>query len=451
MPEKTSLLGTITKVVFIGGAAILFALLVIFVVRLVPKAINGIANVGSSITNTISGGNLIEVTANQEEINSGEAFTLSFDYTPNVPGEYYISYSCEESLIFDIESANGPKRIICNTPFKLGENVNMISLVPALTKKNIFVDSQIRIFYRDYENRKEVAYGTEIITIKNTDGSTTSSNPFDADLAGSTVTSSPVTETTTSTKTTTGTSYTNTYYGKADLTITNIAETRGQSALSFTVYNYGTRPSGNWYFSYTDAENPGNTLYSPVQPSLAPNQGMFIQVRFDGQRYSNQLITIYVDATNIVSESNESNNVSSVVIDGDHNSNYYYNYNSRDDADLVIEDLEVGRMSGSRFVEDDEIDDNDEAAVRFTVRNRGGEDTGTWRFEITNTPYDNNDDYRSNRIGSLRPGEEREFIIEFDNIDEGTYNIRVEVDSDDDIDEEKENNNIETERLRVSN
>lgn len=493
MAEKSSILGTITKIILIGGAIILFALLVIWILQWIPKAINGVADVGSDITNELRGGELIEVALNQEEINSGQPFAITFEHTPSKPGEYYLIYSCAESLILDIQSTNGPKRILCNTPFKIGENIDAISLVPTLTKTNVFTDTNIEIFFKDYENNERVASGNTVATIKNISGETTANNsntnPFDANLAGSTVTSSPTensqfqrTNTQSSnsqdngllnslignggfltTVTNTGTSNTNQNVsynygsGRADLVITNIAETAGRSALSFTVYNYGSRSTGNWYFSYTDAENPNRTLTSPIQPSLAPGQGLFIQVAFDFQRYSNQNVSVYIDSTNSVSESNESNNRTSVIIDGRTDGNYsfggnyygYGDYDRYDDADLVIDDLEVGRISGSRFIEDDEIDEDDDAGVRFTVRNRGGESTGSWRFEITNTPYDNDDDYRSNRYGSLRPGQEIEIIVELENPDEGNYNIRVEVDSDDDVDEENERNNTESERLEV--
>lgn len=467
--EEKSTLSRVTKIIFIGGAILLFILLIIWVIRWIPKAINGVSNIGDSFTNSIRGGEQIEASLNKSEINSGEQFVVTWEHTPSKPGEYYFSYSCEDSLIFDIISVNGEKRVICNTPFKLGENISGISLVPTLTKKNIFADANIEITYKDFENKEEVAFGEIVATIKNIEGESTSSNPYDANLAGSTVTSTPAEETPTGDTTTStgsnnsnqGTNYNSvspTYYGQADLRIENILAI-GDSAFSFTVYNRGTNYSGNWYFTYTDAENPNNVQISPIQRSLGPNQGLFTTVRFDGQRYSPQTVSVKLDPYNSVIESNEFNNSSSVTIYG--NTNYYnddwyyyddddYYYGGNDDADLVIEDMEVGRISGNRFYEDDEIDEDDEAGVRFTVRNRGDESTGSWRFEITNTPYDDDDDYRSGRIESLRPGEERTFTIEFDNIDEGNYNIRIEVDSDDDVDEENENNNTETERLRVT-
>ncbi|MBP6925957.1 MAG: hypothetical protein KBC22_02790, partial [Candidatus Pacebacteria bacterium] len=123
-------------------------------------------------------------------------------------------------------------------------------------------------------------------------------------------------------------------------------------------------------------------------------------------------------------------------------------YDRNDDADLEIDSFEVGRMDGNRFREDDTIDEDDDAAVQFTVINRGGESTGSWRFEIENTP-DDNDDYRSRVQSSMRPGESRTFTIEFENPDTGTFRMKLTLDSDDDIDEEDENNNDETEELEV--
>ena len=156
-----------------------------------------------------------------------------------------------------------------------------------------------------------------------------------------------------------------------------------------------------------------------------------------------------VDPYNSVAENNESNNQFYIDVEGGNGSGSSGSYAEDDDADLEIDDLKVGRMSGSRFIEDDEIDEDDDAAVQFTVTNRGGERTGSWRFEVTNLPYDDDDDFESKKQDSLAPGESVVITVEFENPDEGDYKIRVEVDSRDDVDEEKENNNKESETLEV--
>jgi hypothetical protein len=112
MAEKTGLLGLITKIIFIGGAIVLFILLAIWIIRWVPKFIADIGNVGTSVTDTLRGGDVIRVQVNNDEINTGEPFVVSWEHEPSKPGEYYISYTCEEALMLDIQSSGGNKRII---------------------------------------------------------------------------------------------------------------------------------------------------------------------------------------------------------------------------------------------------------------------------------------------------------------------------------------------------
>ncbi len=482
-PTKANL---IAKILLIVGGIILFILLAVLILRIVPIAISGISNAGSSIKTSISnalrGGEEIVVTTNADSVNTGQPLVVSFDYVPTQPGQYFVTYTCYEGLFFDIQSSNGAKRVICNTPFKLGENLKAISLSPVVTKSNIFIDSTITIQYKDAEGNP-IAEGKKIVTIKsetaNGTATSTGSNPFSADgsTTGSSVTSTTVTNKPstaqpqsvdagfgikytsggTDTYTPTTSTNTNTSYSSVkskDLKITEIYKLNDQSGFVIHVYNLGNTPSGTWEFSYTDAQNPSKTLISPVQASLAGGQGLAVTVRFGGQSNSNQLISVYIDPYNFISESSESNNSASVTITGDRNGNSNSgdnSYDSNDDADLVITRMEVGKMSGSRFIEDDEIDSDDTAAVRFVVKNQGGESTGSWKFEITNLPYDSSDDsYESKSYSSLKPGQSLEVVAEFDGIDDGDYTLRLEVDSEDDVDEENERNNTQSESIEVS-
>jgi hypothetical protein len=473
MAENSTKANTIAKILFIIGGVLLFVLLAIFILRMVPVAISNISNFGSSIGNNIKGlfgGEQIAVTADSESVTSGTPVVFNFEYAPEVPGQYYVSYSCADGLFFDIQSNNGPKRIVCDTPFKLGENLSAISIVPILTKANTFADATVTISFKDPEGNP-VAEGTTIVTITNqsADGTptATSTNPFDVngstDSNGSSkpdVTSTPVaskpaptTSTGTSRPSTGSTSYVPTYVPRTtDLAITEIAKLGNNSGFVLYVYNLGNVSTGQWYFSYTDAQNPSQTLISPAQGSLGAGQGMAVTVQFAGQKNSSQNISVHVDPYGYIAESNESNNYASVIITGNRTggSTGDNSYDSNDDADLVITRLEVGRLSGSRFVEEDDIDEDDTAAVRFIVKNQGGESTGSWKFEITNLPYDSGDTYRSKSYSSLQPGQSIEIIADFEGIDDGRYNIRVEADSEDDVDEESESNNTESETLEVN-
>lgn len=467
MSDNSTKANLIAKTLFILGGIILFIVLVIFIFRMVPIVISNIASVGSSITtgvrNLIPGSDeTIAVTTDSDSVNVDTPVVVSFEYVPQVTGQYFVSYDCVDGLFFDIQSSNGARRIICNTPFKLGTNVASIALVPTFTKSNAFADTKLKIEYKDAKNNT-VGFGTKTITIKSEGGSivatSTSSNPFDANgnLSDSTVTTTVIKKPTTTTAQPKPTYTPTPTYTKPtkDLVLTKVT---GDSRSTFVinVYNYGNTSTGPWEFSYTDAENPSKTVISPLQASLGAGQGMAVTVRFDGQDNSSQTINVNVDPYNQISETNESNNSGSTVIYGNssnsNNNNNDDSYNSNDDADLVITNMEVGRISGSRFTEDSEISDNDTAAVRFTVKNQGGESTGSWKFEITNAPYNSsNDSYRSKTYSSLRPGETIEVVVEFDGIDQGRYSIKTEVDSDNNVREEKENNNTWSESLRVTN
>jgi hypothetical protein len=455
-PTKANL---IAKILFIAGGIILFIVLVLFIFRIVPVAVSNLSNFTSNIFSGINRGNTdeeIQVTTDNDTVDVQNPVLVSFVYEPgDVVGQYHVSYSCVDGLFFDIQSKDGPKRIICDTPLRLGSNINAISLTPLFTKQIGFVDSTLTISYRDAQSNI-LASGTKTITIKEDEATATpEENPYEVNgtLSGSTVTTTEVTPV----KTTPTTTYTNPTTGTytqptKDLVITYIAPSVYDSSFVMYVYNHGNTPTGPWEFTYTDAENPSQLLLSPVQASLGKGQGLAVTVRFDGQNNSRQTIFVVVDPYNRIAETNESNNSASVVITGDPSgSNGGGSYNPNDDADLVITSMEVGRLSGSRFIEDDEVDEGDSAAVRFVVKNKGGESTGSWRFEIDNLPFDEDDTYRSKSYSSLRPGESIEIIVEFNNVDEGRYSIRVEVDSDDDVDEEDESNNTKSRTLEVNN
>lgn len=451
MSDNSTKANLIAKTLFIAGGIILFIVLVIFIFRIVPIAISNIKSfgttIGSSITNKISD-EKIKISVKNDTVLSNNPVIVSFEYEPKTAGKYFISYECENNLLFNIQSKEGPKQIICATPLNIGDTINTISLTPLLTTSNDFVDAKITIEYKDPED-KVLAFGTKIITVKNKDTiaeTPSKENPFEVNgsLSGSTITSQPVTPTKTVQTTST--------YSKPtrDLALAYIAQTQRDSSFVIHAYNYGNTTINSWVFSYTDAENPSKTVLSPVQASLKPGQGLAVTVQFDGQRNSRQSIQVILDPYNSISESSESNNSGTTIITGD-SSNSNDSYDSNDDADLIITSMEVGRISGSRFVEDDEVDENDTAAIKFIVKNQGGESTGSWKFEINNLPYDNDDTYHSKSYSSLKPGQSIEIISEFEGIDEGQYSMKVEVDSDDDVDEEKENNNTESETLEVNN
>ena len=464
--EKPRRRGILSKVLFVGGILVILILLAWAVLNFVPAIFSSLANVGSSIGSGLSNNSDdITVLVNDNDLNNGDQFSVYWRFTPTESGFYSISHECVDGIMFDVQLNQDTKRLICNLPMTLPENTASVNLIAYNNKANSFADVPVIVEFTPTGSTDSLYSGETIVTIKNGDSSVSSSDTPDGDLSSATITSEPVSDTGSQQTTNEPQSQPQTvvqpttpiYVSQtaADLAISNLYSYPYQSAFQFDVYNIGGQNSGVWQFSYTDPSEGGRTQYSPLQPSLAPGQGMRFSLAFNSQEDDAEVVYIRIDPSNTIFENSENNNTGTVTVTGYGTGINYYNnnnnnyYNSNDDADLEIEDLEVGRISGNRFIEDDSVDEGDDIAIRFEVRNVGGESTGSWRFEIRNLPFDDDDDYRSSRQSSLRPGEWEEYIVEFDNVDEGNYTIRVEVDSDDDVDEEEEDNNDDSVRLEV--
>jgi len=436
--NKTSIKDIVLKVLFILVIVAVIILLAFAVIRFIPLVFSGFVSAGKLVTSPFSN-NSLEVSVNDSQLSSGDQFQVSWKHTPKTEGFYDVRYACSESLSLYILDNNQRKTLLCNTPYTLDSDTKSVTFEVDLDKDNVLVDLPIEISFVDNITRKIEKTEQVIISVSNESSDRGAGNL----TANTTIVSEPVS--TTQNKSVTVSNPIPTITGPADLSISNLIAI-GDEAVRFDVANIGGRSTGVWIFNY-DVPGEGTEI-SPLQISLNPGDVIRYTLTFDGSDEGN--FEVELDPFDLVSEASESNNRSSVRINGgDGNGNGNVNYNSNDDADLEISDLEVGRMSGSSFREDDEIDEGDDAAIRFTVANIGGESTGSWRFEVDDIPYDGNNDYRSNRQDSLRPGESVEIIVEFENADEGNYDIDVNVDSDDDVDEEDERNNDADERLRV--
>ncbi len=134
----------------------------------------------------------------------------------------------------------------------------------------------------------------------------------------------------TSTGTNTGTTYTTgtiTNGSLSDLSVNiiatgildssnNFVQTTPRSgqrpAVRFQVVNNGGSDTGTWYFN---AFMSGQTSYtSDPQPTLGAGQKFIYTIGFNSVNYGTNAITINVDPTNIVRESNEGNNTASASV-----------------------------------------------------------------------------------------------------------------------------------------
>lgn len=90
-------------------------------------------------------------------------------------------------------------------------------------------------------------------------------------------------------------------------------------AVRFTVTNIGTNVSGQWKFEASLPTSSGqSTFTSPYQDSLGPDDNADFVLGFSHTHSGdNRDITVTVDPSDLVSESNENNNVASTFVDID--------------------------------------------------------------------------------------------------------------------------------------
>ncbi len=451
MSENTNVFKNIfTKALFILGIIIIVVILAFAVIKIMPKVFSGFASVGKIIKSPFVDKTINISSANNDDLKSGQTTVLAWEYEPTENGAYVLKYSCVSNVQLSMATTNGLQKLICNTPYTFNDDIQAVEVTPTLTKENTEVnipffiefindeddsvaDGDLKLFVTNKKDANLASTGTIISTTPVITGSSNNNRNVTPTAPTAPVTTTPQ-----------PTTPVYNYPRIADLTISNMVDS-GNGLISFTVANVGSAISGNWVFNYVTPDN--EMTYSPIQPSMNPGDAIRYTLRFTD--LTNGVMTVNVDPYNSIYESNNANNTIAMRVGANNgNGGGTVDYDRNDDADLEIDSFEVGRMDGNRFREDDTIDEDDDAAVRFTVVNRGGENTGTWRFEIENTP-DGDDDYRSKSLSSMRPGESRTFTVEFENPDTGTFNMKLTVDSDDDVDEESEKNNTDTEELEI--
>lgn len=437
MSESPSLVRALLgKLLFVVGVLILLAFLAWAILRIVPKIVSSVAGVGGAVSGLFSSSE-VKASLSPQTVATGETSTLEWSYNGSKKGEFALSYDCVSGLSVTMQNGGTAKTLMCESEYTLGDDEGDVAIIPKLTKEDALADVDFRVTFRD-ENGQLVGEDRALLTVTSGTGYGDVDGGSEAATEGTIETSKPTTSTGSGSGTSSG------YTGSADIAIYNPVVSNGR--LAFTASNSGGRATGPWYFTYSTPTNPQDVFVSPAMISLAPGEALGVTVRFGEVEDGRHTVTVSADPYNQIAESNESNNSFAVRVDGDDNDNGGGS-SGNDDANLEIEDLEVGTVDGRDFDEDSTIDENDEAAVRFTVKNTGDESTGTWRYEVT-LP---GDDYRSGKQNSLRPGEEQEIVVSFDELDSGTYTIEVEVDSDDDVDEEDERDNDDSIKLKVTN
>jgi hypothetical protein len=417
---------TLRKLFFIFGVIIILIILAFAVIKITPKLVKGFGSFGSAITSQFSGDE-INVKTSKENVESEDKFTLSWTYSPNAEGLYVLSYSCIDNISVKIVSGKSPKSMICDTNYKLGETED-VDLEIALNKNNSYVDVPFKIGYIINATKELASQGEVAVTVTN--------GTPEGDLSASADIKAEPIEKKTSNKTAANTNTALQNTGKPDLAVVEGGAINNRTVI-LSVRNLGGNLSKSWKFSYIT--NGGKTETSPSQMALPSGAGMQYTLRFDENI---SYVKITLDSTKSISESNESNNIVTVYTGRNSSNNSDNSNNNDDDPDLIIENLEVGYLRNGRFVEDDNIDENETVVVRFTVKNRGGDFNDSWRYTVE-SPTEDNDVYKSSNQSGLDSGESKNITVKFNNPDRDDYTLEIEIDSEDDVDESNERNNTD--------
>lgn len=468
--EKKGLASKLVKIFVIISILIILFFISIGIVKVVPKFIASISGAAVYLSSGISGDSLT-ITPTEKEIPSKSYLQFKWVNTSKEQGSQYWSFKCTPGILVFYQSNDGQKPVICETLFPLPDDKEGKYSFYVESKNTSNTEVPFTISFYDQTNEKVLLSdsGSVVVTQdKNTNNTQTStdSNQYNPNQNVTTVTTNNQFVDNTNNVNSTPINQ-NTYSGKPDLSIQvletsvlgingskylpiNQAEYGDSVIVKFRISNIGTSPSSLWTLNASlPAESVSDRNFkSNYEPSLKPGASYDMNIVFNGFNGNvSNAITINVLSTN---ETTTSNNTVKIPVPSSSNDNNNTNYNSSERADLKLNILDTGIVDhNNRYRQTDSLDKSDTIGVRFEITNIGGRDSGSFEIDA-DLPTSNNDNYNRN-IGSIRPGETKEFIIGFDNPDTGRNDINIEIDSDNDVSESNENNNDDSVRIDVDN
>lgn len=295
------------KIFFVIGIIVILLILAWVILTFLPKIFNSLTdgNFGNKDENSIL------ISTDSTIVKNNEIFYISWE-SESESGDYYITYECTEDLILTYINT-GNKRIMCDAPFMIENGTNDAQLSARLDKVDSFMDLPITIEFIPEGKTKAQKSGEVVVTLQSdnnvsptVDISETDTTPDPADES----IDNPPTTTVENPVTTPTPVPTN---RPTDLVISNITSTPNSRTVQFTTTNMGDIPTGTWVFSYNLPTIVPTVYTSPIQPSLNGGQSLRSTITFDGSPLLTSNISIKLDSTNVVIESNENNNVGNVI------------------------------------------------------------------------------------------------------------------------------------------
>ena len=311
----------------------------IMVVRYSPVAFDRAHGVLASLSNAFESE---KVSAHGEAVTSGKPFVLSWNHENKTKdGSYTLYYPCVDGVYIKVKSKiTDEDTVLCNKDYQFINIDNSISIT-AFSEKFGKVDLPITIsFTRNGEKETSI---TGVTNINITNDSIVKKENAQKKDAGSTIVIKEKTETTTPKKepVTTNTTSKNTGTvsyggttsnpnGRADLTpsivslgimdsannfiATNSPKRTDRIAVKFRIENIGDKTSQSFVFTAILPTSPSYVFVSETQAGIAPQSGVDYTLVFDRVIDGTGTFTVKVDPAQNITESNISNNSTSLNI-----------------------------------------------------------------------------------------------------------------------------------------
>lgn len=324
----------------LGAVLLAFIIIIIllFAFRL-PSVIRGFSSsLSAALYSVFVPAESATMTADKKIVDSGEDFNIIFKNPEGTSGLFTVTYACDLNIDLLSVEANGLKKIKCDVPYYLLENETAIQIRPE--SEESVVRLVLEGSFENNDTQKTEKIGAVRVTVKNDSPDTV------ADVSASSTKKNAVTNTAPKKSPTVSTQNQAVYYSKPDLAArilqvgllnerTNLIVPQNQFSnndtvgIKFEIRNDGSADTGIWSFSAylpslsTPVFNSGNQI------SLRPGDSIIFTLGFSNltNQYSS-LITVNVDPSNIIKESNEANNALISIIANNSYNNRNYNYNS---------------------------------------------------------------------------------------------------------------------------
>lgn len=301
--------GLLANILAVAGFIILIVIIVWGAYHLLRLTGSGV----SSLFSRFGKNDAITVTV-PNTVTSGKSFPISWKYTPKENGSYAFLYQCKSGFRIEAMTAAGNSTAVpCGNAYTVGANTNM-TLTPFLSGTTTSEIPVSVVFMPSATSSAERPQGTA--TLKVAAGSSQPSTPTNNNGSTSNNTNTP------------STPVKPVVTGPADLSVQVLAvgviDSYGNfvarqpmnpneiSAIKFDIANKGHSSTGTWYFSVTLPTNPAYSYQSPAQMSLAPGAHIENILRFRPMNAGGGTAYISIDTSNLVKESNESNNSTSM-------------------------------------------------------------------------------------------------------------------------------------------